>query len=117
MIRNRLCNHGTGANHGVHPDVCKDDGALPDPGIFANGYALPNSCLLADGNIKTSNAMLLAAVDDRDLRAQQHVVFQCHVANTAVQANEDAVAHFGSGVREYASEANAAIGAASGKAP
>src|SRR5207245_1403813 len=92
IIRNRPGHHGSGRDHTMLAHIREHDGALSDPGVLADGDAGPDTGLLANRNVQTRDTMLPAAVDDRNLRTEQDIVFQGDVTQAAVQPDTDTVA-------------------------
>jgi hypothetical protein len=59
-----------------------NDGPVADPRVAANRHARPLAGLLADGNIEPRNAMLSAAVHDRNVRPNKYVFRERYVTET-----------------------------------
>src|SRR2546421_13142 len=81
-----------GAGPGAVPRVPPDRDVRPRPG------------LLPDRDVEPLDAVLRPAVHDRDVRPEQHVVFQRDLAETAVQAHVDVAADRTRRVREHRAE-------------
>ena len=92
-----------------------DHGALANPGILPDRDPRPGPWLLADRDVESLDAVLSCAVDYGHVRSQEHVVFQCHVAQAAVRAHVNAPAHFGGRVRKDHAETQAGVCVAAGK--
>src|SRR6185312_9209295 len=83
IVGDRPGDDRAGADHAVMADISQDDRAVADPGVTADRRPRPGPRLLPDRHVEPVDPVLRAAVDHRDVRAEQHVVLERDVAQAA----------------------------------
>ena len=96
-------------------DVCHDGRTLADPGIAADRDARPEARLFADGDVEPFDTVLAAAIDDRDMGADQHIILERHVADGAEESDVNFFADLRRRMREDRTERETASRPAAGQ--
>lgn len=90
-------------------DAGHHDRSITDPGILANGNARILPRLLANRDVRPFDAVLPIAVNDGNMRTNQHIFFDGYIANHTANANIGRIADGSRRMREYGAEGNAGL--------
>ena len=83
--------------------------SFTDPGIAADCDGFIVSRLFAEWNVQTVSTMLTAAVHDRNMRSDQHIVLDRHIADRTVISDVSGFANGRFGMGENRSERDTRI--------
>jgi hypothetical protein len=99
----------------MSPDIEHHNRSVSNPRIPTNSDARVRSRLITNRHIQPIYAVLAIAIDDGNVRAEQDVVFQGHVAQYAVRPHINAPADASRAVGEDRAESDERIAAAFGQ--
>ncbi len=85
-------------------DDCHDRRMFANPCIPSDGDPGPSARLFADGNVEPLDVVLATPVDDRDMRADEHIILERHSTDAAEKPNINVSADLRGRVRNDCAE-------------
>src|SRR5438067_451990 len=87
-----------------------DNRSIAYPGIATDGDVGIDASLFANGNVEPGDSMLFAPIQNRDVRADEDVVFERHIAERAVKAHVNAASDSRCRMGQRRPETDATVG-------